>query len=123
MKYFLTEFCKENRIESRTLGQSAIEKLTAHNFPGNVRELKALIELSAVMCEGEEIMASEININAIEGSIDRLMEQDRTLKDYNTMIVQHFMDKHNKNVLKVARILGVGKSTIYRMIQSHEIYA
>ena len=46
---------------------------------------------------------------------------EKTLKEYNNQIVQHFLNKYSHNVIKVAEKLEVGKSTIYKMIQDKEI--
>jgi transcriptional regulator with PAS, ATPase and Fis domain len=50
------------------------------------------------------------------------MMNEVTLKEFTTKFIQHYLDKYNYDVLKVARKLDVGKSTIYRMIQNKEIY-
>jgi transcriptional regulator with PAS, ATPase and Fis domain len=49
------------------------------------------------------------------------MSKERTLKEYELQIIQHYLDKYDKDVLLVAKKLDVGKSTIYRMIQAGEL--
>jgi transcriptional regulator with PAS, ATPase and Fis domain len=49
------------------------------------------------------------------------MRTELSLKEYTAKIVQHYLDKYDKNVIKTAKALQVGKSTIYRMIQSNEV--
>jgi DNA-binding NtrC family response regulator len=48
--------------------------------------------------------------------------KDVTLKEFTTKLIQYYLDKYNYDVLKVARKLDVGKSTIYRMIQNKEVF-
>jgi transcriptional regulator with PAS, ATPase and Fis domain len=43
------------------------------------------------------------------------------LKEYENKIIQHFLNKYNQDVILVAKKLGIGKSTIYRMMQNGEI--
>jgi len=50
-----------------------------------------------------------------------MMTSEKTLKEYEIQIIQHFLDKYEKDVLLVAKKLDVGKSTIYRMIQAGEL--
>jgi predicted transcriptional regulator len=50
-----------------------------------------------------------------------LLNRETTLKEMETQIMQHYLDKYDKDVLLVARKLDVGKSTIYRMIQNGEL--
>jgi two-component system, NtrC family, response regulator AtoC len=44
-----------------------------------------------------------------------------SLREYERQIIQHYLDKYNRDVLLVARKLDIGKSTIYRMIQNGEL--
>ncbi|WP_027419024.1 sigma-54-dependent transcriptional regulator [Crocinitomix catalasitica] len=122
-EFFLEDFCKKNGKPIQKLSPSAEKKLLAYSFPGNVRELKALIELSSVMTEGDVIDATDIMLHTSGGDLGDLLDVERTLKDYTNKIVQHYLNKFNGNVIKAAAALDVGKSTIYRMIQANEIKA
>jgi DNA-binding NtrC family response regulator len=115
-KFFLDEFCKENGFQSMSFTLKAKEKLLKYPYPGNVRELKAVVELCAVMSDKPEIEAEDISFNPIHKSGDILLEED-TLENYDRKIIFHYLEKYNRNVLLVARKLQVGKSTIYRMLQ------
>lgn len=113
-RYFIKEFCKENQIEELQLSQDAQEKLLNYNFPGNVRELKAVIELAAVMTVNETITSNEISFHKINEMND-LLAKEMTLEEYNAKIVSAFLSKYNGNITQVAEKLNIGKSTIYRM--------
>lgn len=119
--HFLSEFSAANSIKKQVLTKGAKDKLTKYPFPGNVRELKALIELSSVLSDKDEIDADDISYSVAGGSLSDLMKTELTLKEYTAKIVQHYLDKYDKNVIKAATALQVGKSTIYRMIQSKEV--
>jgi len=119
--FFLYTFCKENSMTIKTLSKAAVVKLNTYQFPGNVRELKALIELAVVMSEGDEIQEEDISLKVNGDSLSNLMTQELSLKEYIAKIVQHVLDNNNKNVIQSAKILSIGKSTIYRMIQTKEI--
>jgi two-component system, NtrC family, response regulator AtoC len=118
---FLQNFSEENNVEVKQLSHEAEQKLMAYSFPGNVRELKAIIDLSAVMCDGPIIEASDITYHASQSALNDLMSDRLSLKSYVAKIVQHYLDQNDRNVLAVAKILQVGKSTIYRMIQNNEV--
>jgi len=59
-KSFLSEFCKENRIPQIALSKECQKFLMDYKWPGNIRELKAVIERAAVMCENNEIKPEDI---------------------------------------------------------------
>jgi len=119
-KYFTDSFCKENKYGKKTITIGAQKKLMAYTFPGNVRELRALMELAVVMSEGETIEEQDINLPSTD-SVENLLEQNLTLKVYTTRIIQHFLNKNNGNVILTAKKLDIGKSTIYKMVQEQEL--
>jgi DNA-binding NtrC family response regulator len=54
-------FCRENKIPIKLFSTEAKKKILNHPFPGNVRELKSVIELASVMAEGNEILPEHLN--------------------------------------------------------------
>jgi DNA-binding NtrC family response regulator len=115
-KHFLNEFEKDNNLHGLKLGRSAQEKLLKYNFPGNVRELKSIIELAVVMSNSEEIEEDDIKFTSLKNE-ENFTYQELSLKEYNDRIIDHFLGKYDDNVMKVAEILDIGKSTIYRYLK------
>jgi len=119
-KHFLEEYAKENKDKVASLSELAIKKLQQYSYPGNVRELKAIVELASVLANDNLIEERDINFNSAHGTSDFLIEED-TLQGYVRKIIKYYLQKHNDNVLLVASKLDIGKSTIYRMIKNKEI--
>ena len=122
-KFFLVDFCKKNNLPALLFSAGARERLMQYHYPGNVRELKAIVELACVMCEAAEIAASDFHFpNADECADTRpVTNAHKTLKEYTTDIITNYLHEHDNNVQLVADKLGIGKSTIYKMIQNGEI--
>lgn len=57
---FLKDFCDKHRMSHKTLGESAKQALLKHPFPGNVRELIALMERCVLMSDGDVVEASDL---------------------------------------------------------------
>jgi DNA-binding NtrC family response regulator len=119
-KYFVDEFCRENEMEQKEISDEAKKLLLSYHFPGNIRELKAVMELACVMTNRNVIKANHLNLN-IDNNVQNLLATEKTMDEYNQEIIKHFLIKYNQNVRLVASKLGVGKSTIYRMLQNKEI--
>jgi DNA-binding NtrC family response regulator len=119
-KYFLDEFCRENQMKPLSISADAKEKLSSYGYPGNVRELKAMMDLAAVMSNGSEVTADDITFASARSS-DMLLSQEKTLREYTVEIIKAFLRKYDNNVVQVAQKLDVGKSTIYKMLQSGEL--
>lgn len=120
-KHYMDMFCRENKIPSKNFSSDAKKKLLNHAFPGNIRELKSVIELATVMSEENEIQAEHLNIVS-QNVLESFAVKDATLKEFNIKLLQYYLDLYNSDVMKVAKKLDVGKSTIYRMIQNKELY-
>ena len=121
--HFLEEFSKQNRLEKLAFSKAAKERLRDHNYPGNVRELKAVVELAAALCIDGVIHAEDIRFSAPRktGQAGLAEETSASLEDMKTKLVRTFLERHNGDVLAVARRLAVGKSTIYRMIKEGKV--
>lgn len=117
-KFFVDEFCKENELESKTISDEAKQMILTYHYPGNIRELKAIMELACVMCARDVIKPSHLNMN-VDENVQNLLASEKTLEEYNNEIVKFFLNKYNQNVRLVAAKLGIGKSTIYRMLQKN----
>jgi two-component system response regulator AtoC len=115
-KHFIDAFAKENGVRPKKLSEKANQKLLAYSYPGNIRELKAMIELSTVLADGDEIETANINFPSLDPLADLTLE-DKSLKEYNNMIINYFLNKYDNNVVEAAKALDIGKSTIYRMLK------
>jgi DNA-binding NtrC family response regulator len=118
-RFFLDQFSKENQLPKLKISPDAQNKLLKHPFPGNVRELKSVIDLAAVLAEDGEIQADNINFNSAAGEESMLL-REMTLQEYNYRIIRNFLNKYDNNVLDVARRLDIGKSSIYRYLKEME---
>ena len=119
-KYFVEAFCKVNNLPNKGFTEKARQKLLSYSYPGNIRELKAVVELAAALAEGLNIDEEDISFSS-NGKMKDVLSQEKTLKDHTIDIIQHYLDKYNGDVLFVADKLDIGKSTIYKMIKNNEI--
>ncbi len=115
-QHFLNDFLKNNPIGNLSFSKEAKNKLLNYSFPGNVRELKAIIDLSAIMAMGGVIQADDIQFNSIRKEVG-FLTQEMSMESYKQKIVKFYLQKYENDVLLVAKKLDIGKSTIYRMLK------
>jgi two-component system, NtrC family, response regulator AtoC len=121
-QHFLAAYCKENKVQDIRISPAAREKLVNYPYPGNVRELKSVVELAAVMSENNVLEPEDITfLSGNTQSVDAVLNTELTLREYTRMIIRHYLKKYDDNVLLVAEKLDIGKSTIYKMLQTGEI--
>jgi len=117
--HFARSFSEENKLPAKKLAPDAMQKLRQYPFPGNIRELKSLMELAVTLSDGDQIEAGDI-VFGDEDIIDMSSLGDFTLREYEQRIVNSFLDKYNQDVKLVAKKLDIGVATIYRMLKAQK---
>lgn len=115
-KKFADEFCLENKQTQKSLSEAATGKLLSYSFPGNVRELKSVMELACVLSTGEIIEAEHLHL-ASESRTNDLLAHEMTLKEYEMLIIKNYLSKYDDNLKLVAQKLDIGLSTLYRLLK------
>ncbi|MCX6305183.1 MAG: sigma-54 dependent transcriptional regulator [Bacteroidetes bacterium] len=120
-KHFAVGFCKENNLPPIGFSSEGSEKLLRYTYPGNIRELKAIIDLAVVMSNGSILKPEDIIFSQTLQPTDFLNSGEMTLDEYNRMIIKSYLEKYKDDMVLVAEKLGIGKSTLYRMKQNNLI--
>jgi DNA-binding NtrC family response regulator len=118
-KHFLDQFAQENQMRKFKIAPEAQEKIMQYPFPGNIRELKSIVELAAVMAEEQEIRPQDISFNST-ARMESFLYQEMSMQEFMYRIIRHFLNKYDNNVLEVARKLDIGKSSLYRYLKEME---
>jgi DNA-binding NtrC family response regulator len=118
-RHFISQFCRENNIPLKKLTEAAQNKLMSYSFPGNVRELKSVVELAVALSEKDDIEEAELRLD-IADPFPVTINDDLTLKEYELKIIKATLQKYNNDIKKTAEKLDIGVSTIYRMLQNEK---
>ncbi|MHB8339373.1 MAG: sigma-54 interaction domain-containing protein, partial [Ignavibacteriaceae bacterium] len=101
-----------------------IQKLEGYNFPGNIRELRNLVERAVILTSGdvlkEDVLPAELLLNKPEVSASSSKENYRldNLEKDHIIKTLRLVDG---NKTKAAEMLGIGLTTLYRKLQSYGI--
>jgi len=116
VKHFVEKLSKKFQKRKIKIDDSFLKPLLKYDFPGNVRELENIIERALNICEGdvlderylpEEVLSSKIDVQSIEE-----VKRSALLKA---------LKETNWNISKTAKILGVSRPTVYRLISKWNI--
>jgi DNA-binding NtrC family response regulator len=119
-EHFLDLFASEMRVERPTLTAQALELLESHSFPGNVRELKNMIERALIDSGGEAIAPAHLRLigraprPAGAAAPEAAAPLPLNLDDAESVLIQRALQETAGNVVAAARLLGVNRSRIYR---------
>jgi two-component system response regulator AtoC len=115
-RYFIERFCIENSIPLRRLSEQSQKKLMSYSFPGNVRELKSVVELAVTMSGKDEIEPADIVIDHGD-PLSLIGNEVLSLREYELKIIKALLKKNNNDIKVVADQLEIGVSTIYRILK------
>ena len=119
-KYFADEFCKENKRENVTFTPDSQKKLLNYSYPGNIRELKSVIELAIIMGDDNIIKPDDLTFLTLDQKED-LLQKDLSLDEYNKEIIKYYLEKYEHKAIPVAKKLKIAKSTLYRLMKKYEL--
>jgi len=115
-KHFISLFCKENKISLKTISDEAKTKLLTYHYPGNIRELKSIVEYALVIGNNKEIKAEDISFISAELNPDNI-HNEMSMRQFELKILASFLKKYNNDIKVVSERLRIGQATIYRMIK------
>jgi DNA-binding NtrC family response regulator len=117
--HFAERFCAENEIRLKKLSPQAQQKLLGHPFPGNVRELKSVVELAVTLSETTTIEPEDIILDP-GNPLSAIMDEELTLRQYEMKIIRSLLRKHDNDIKAVAKKLDIGVSTVYRLLREEK---
>lgn len=115
--HFMVQFCKENGLDEKRFSKEARHKILSYQWPGNVRELKSIVELAIVMTNESEIGEDDLTFSTNSDLLPDLLTKEQTLREYSIRIVNFYMGQCNNDTAMVAEKLGIGQTTVYRMLK------
>lgn len=118
--HFLVKYQSENII---TISKQALKAIVDYDWPGNVRELENCIERAIALGETNEISVSDLPnfLSIIESTIDNTGENLLTMEDFEINAIKNALSLAKGNKVKAAKILKIGKSTLYNKIEQYNL--
>lgn len=118
--FFIEKFSNDNNIEVKKLTERAQQKLLSYQWPGNIRELKSVVELGLVMSSSDRIDAADFSLGEND-VLPNVLIDEVSLREYNRRIVNHYMSKYDDNTKLIADKLEIGQTTVYRLLKESKV--
>jgi two-component system response regulator HydG len=118
---FLEKFSDPAR-PLRTISEDAIHRLMAYDWPGNIRELENAIERAVALGSGPILHAGDLPSNLQFTSLEKLPDLDELvpLEALERRAIFRALRETSGDKLAAARLLGIGKTTLYRKLKQYE---
>ena len=108
--YFLHELKRDLKKQIKGFTPEASRKMLAHGWPGNIRELRNLIEREVIFCKTDWI--TMVNLDNISEKMHNEEERLRPLREIEQNYIRKVLNRVNNNKSKAARILGISRTTL-----------
>jgi DNA-binding NtrC family response regulator len=118
---FLEKFCEANG-KMRTISEDAMSRLMAYDWPGNVRELENAIERAIALGSGPILHVGDLPTSLQYGTGERLPQNDELLPldEMERRAILRALREAGGDKLAAARILRIGKTTLYRKLKQYK---
>lgn len=122
-EYFLQMYEQKYLKHNLRLSKYARNKLTDYSYPGNVRELQYTMERAVIMSEKEVMEGDDIVFSPLEKSIpeQNLIHDMHNLEDLEKSTIEKVIAKHQGNISKAAKELGITRTSLYRRMNKYNI--
>ena len=121
-EYFSKLYSNKYMKPALELDIKAIEKLLHHHYPGNVRELQYIMERAVIMSDGDILQAKDLLFSPIESPRAADTEAAETkLSDVEKNTILKVIEKHNGNITRAAKELGLTRTALYRRLSKYDI--
>jgi two-component system, NtrC family, response regulator HydG len=122
-EHFVKLYCRKYFKPDMQMAEAALNKLCQYHFPGNVRELQYVIERAVIMAENEILEENDLIFSALESQqpADDELSSDLRLSTVERNAIQRVIEKHNGNITKAAKELGLTRTALYRRLSKYEM--
>jgi len=118
---FLEKFAGSDG-KPRMVSEEAMARMMAYDWPGNVRELENAIERGMALGSGPMLHVGDLPSNLQYGTGERLPQNDELLplEELERRAILRALRESGGDKLAAARLLGIGKTTLYRKLKQYE---
>ncbi|HEX4496038.1 MAG TPA: sigma-54 dependent transcriptional regulator [Thermoanaerobaculia bacterium] len=128
-EHFLALFCQEHGKAQKRLGAGALDLLSRYPWPGNVRQLRNVIESAVVFSQGEEVTPADLPVEVRESTtmlatsgapVQAAGAELRTMADIERQAILETLDRTAGHRAKAADLLGIGLRTLQRKLKEYK---
>lgn len=118
LDHFFDHFRRQHGRPQLRLSEEAMQRLLDYDWPGNVRQMRNVIDSAVVLAEADTIMVEDLGIQSVP-----IGNRPTTLRisDWEKILIQDALAKTRGKVPEAAKLLGIGRATLYRKIEEYGI--
>jgi transcriptional regulator with PAS, ATPase and Fis domain len=121
IKYFVRFYSQHMNKNISEIDEECIRKLQAYNFPGNIRELRNIIERAVILTDGNVLLPSSLPNDLFYENKSYSTPMTEKLDEVEKLHILKVLEETEGNKTKTAELLGIGLTTLYRKLKEYKI--
>lgn len=102
------------------IAPATMQKLNSYHWPGNIRELQHALERAVIMSDSDVLQPGDFILHEIAPTMSAgAVDDTLNLEDVEKSAIRSAILKHNGNLSRAARELGLGRTTLYRKMSKY----
>ena len=122
LRYFVSDFARKLNKPIPQIEKETIISLKNYSFPGNVRELRNMIERAIILCKGDTLTANLFQTRAQNEIELQKKEINFNLEENELRLVRLALKEKNYNQNKTAELLGITRDSLIRRMKKYSIH-
>jgi DNA-binding NtrC family response regulator len=114
LEHFIAQYAQKYNFPAKRLSAAALQALTAHDWPGNVRALRHAVERAVIFSEGVAFEAADFSLHPPAQQAASPAADGATLDDVEKGTIARALVQHQGNISRAAQALGVTRASLYR---------
>ncbi len=115
--HFLNHFRRQHGRQSLTISPEAMNMMLAYEWPGNVRQLRNVIDSAVVLAAGHEIEPGDLSLRDV--GTDQL--ESLRIDVWEERLIREALKRTDNNIIESTKLLGVSRATLYRKLEQYSI--
>lgn len=124
VRHFTECSCRNNKLPETRVSDDALEYLSRLPYPGNIRELKNLVERTVLVCGKDLLTAADFKSQYHPSQTETATisnTQGLTLEELEKQTIIQTLEKYDNNLSQVAHALGISRAALYRRLEKYGI--
>ena len=122
LRHFVDSLCSKKKLEKPAIDRNLIAQLKRYEFPGNVRELRNMVERALILCDGDKLTPEDFSIRFGESRDEEKKEfQSFDLDENEKALIEAALRETGGNQIRAGELLGISRDALKHRIKKHGI--